>query len=57
LKKEMNFSCAEISALAAAADFGLQLVHRTLSQSSVIRPENWHGLEISGLFIRENIWT
>jgi len=55
LKNEMNFSCAEISDRAADADFGLQLVHRTLSQSSVIKPENWHGLEISGVFIRENI--
>ena len=46
---------AEISDRAADAAFGLQLVHRTLSQSSVIKPENWHGLEISGVFIRENI--
>ena len=39
------------------ADFGLQLVQSTLSQSSVISPENWQGREISGVVMRENIWT
>ena len=57
LKKLMNFSCCEISERAAAIDLGFQLVHRTLSQSSVISPENWQGREISGVVIRENNWT
>ena len=35
LKNEMNFSCASISLRAAAVDFGRQVVHITLSQSSV----------------------
>ena len=44
LKNEMNFSWASISLRAAAVDFGRHVEHRTLSQSSVVRPENRQGL-------------
>ncbi len=57
LKKEMNFSWASISLRAAAVDFGRQVEHRTLSQSSVSKPENRQGREASGVVFRENIWT
>ena len=53
----MNFSWFSISFRAAAPDFGRQLVQSTLSQSSVIRPENWQGRDVSGVFMRENICT
>src|SRR6201999_2628289 len=37
LKKLMNFSCWSISCLAVAVDFGRQVVHRILLQSSLRR--------------------
>ncbi len=57
LKNEMNFSCASISLRAAAVDFRRHVEHRTLSQSSVSRPENRHGRDASGVVFSENIWT
>ena len=57
LKKEMNFSWASISLRAAAVDFGRHVEQRTQSQSSVVRPENRHGRDASGVVFSENIWT
>ena len=52
LKNEMNFSWASISWRAAAVDFGRQDVHRTLSQSSVSRPEKRQGRDASGVVLQ-----
>ena len=57
LKNEMNFSCASISLRAEEVDFTLHVEHRTLSQSSLSRPEKRHGLEASGVVFSENICT
>ena len=55
LKNEMNFSWASISLRAAVVDFGRHVEHNTLSQSRVIKPENRHGRDASGVVFSENI--
>jgi hypothetical protein len=52
LKNEMNFSCWSISRRMVVADSGHHFAQRTLSQSSVIKPEKRHGLEASGIVFK-----
>src|SRR3979490_2703355 len=55
LKNEMYFSWASISLRAADVDFPRHDEHSTLSQSRENRPVKRHGLDASGVVLRENI--